>query len=119
MEKGFNAKAYVKRLRLLRRLLNMDQTQFAEFLGIDSKTWSHYERGFPVSRETAFLMNEKLDEFSLDWLYWGRTRGMTWGTLEQMNEIEYSEKTRRGSYRPLLPLPKVKRRIPKTDKPRR
>jgi transcriptional regulator with XRE-family HTH domain len=119
----FDKAAYVARLRLLRRALGMNQAQFTAFVGIGYKKWNHYERGYALSRETAFLLHDKLRDVlpvTIDWLWWGDTRGLAQGTIEQLNALREHKgkslqgKSPRGPARPTKP-----RRISKKDRTRR
>lgn len=75
---GFNVDEYKRRLRLLREIIaGSNQTEFAERLGIDFKRWSNYERGYPVPRETAFLLMEKFPGISVEWLWFGWTGNLS------------------------------------------
>lgn len=72
--KGFekDADAYKARLRLLREVVAAGSQQvFADKIGIDMKRWNNYERGYPIPREIAFLLREKLKEPLAEWLWWG------------------------------------------------
>jgi transcriptional regulator with XRE-family HTH domain len=116
----FDKDKYRERLRLLRRVLGMNQTEFAEFIGVGYKKWNHYESGYPVSRETAFLLHDKLRDvlpITIDWLWWGDTRGLAQGTVEQLN----AQRERRGKglqpAGPPRPIPP--HRISKKDKTHR
>ena len=33
--------------------------------------WSNYERGYPVPRETAFLIVKAFPGMSVEWIWWG------------------------------------------------
>jgi transcriptional regulator with XRE-family HTH domain len=112
---GFDAEGYRKRLRLLRRLRGgMNQTQFAEFLGIPYKQWNHYERGYPISRETQFILHAKLGaDFSADWLFWGEVTRLSPETLEKILS-DHQEIMRKRA--PRRPRAKVRKRIGKIDK---
>lgn len=75
---GFNIDAYKQRLRLLREIIaGANQTEFAERLGIEFKRWSNYERGYPVPRETAFLLMEKFPGISVEWIWFGMTGNLS------------------------------------------
>ncbi|QOG21351.1 hypothetical protein [Bradyrhizobium sp. SEMIA] len=73
--KGFEKKemdAYKVRLRLLREVVaSGSQQAFADRIGIEMKRWNNYERGYPIPREIAFHLKEKLDEPLAEWLWWG------------------------------------------------
>ena len=114
---NFDSEAYRNRIRVLRRLVGMNQTQFADWLGIAYKKWNHYERGYPVSRETAFLLHRKIYWFSTDWLWHGDTKGLSAGTLEQIRAIEREERKHKPlQTSPPLPKTKVRKRLPKKPK---
>jgi transcriptional regulator with XRE-family HTH domain len=109
---GFDAEGYRRRLRLLRRLHGMNQTKFAKFVGIPYKQWNHYERGYPISRETQFVLHFKLgSDFSVDWLFWGEVSKLTPDMAEQIRALEQQIHKRKPA-----PRPKVRKRISKTDK---
>ena len=69
---GFDTEAYRERLRLLREIIaGENQMQFAKRLDIPFKRWSNYERGYPVPRETAFLICKAFPGMSVEWIWWG------------------------------------------------
>jgi hypothetical protein len=69
---GFDTAAYQERLRLLREIIaGENQSDFAKRLGIPFKRWSNYERGYPVPRETAFLIVSAFPGMSVEWIWWG------------------------------------------------
>jgi hypothetical protein len=73
----FDQNAYCRRLQLLRAVYRMNQTEFADFVGIDYKKWNHYERGYPIPRETAWVLLDKIDGFATDWLWFGLQKGLS------------------------------------------
>jgi transcriptional regulator with XRE-family HTH domain len=68
---SFNVGEYRRRLKLLRKVYGENQTEFASRVGIAFKKWNHYERGYPLSREAAFILHEKIPGLDPSWLYWG------------------------------------------------
>jgi transcriptional regulator with XRE-family HTH domain len=116
--KDWDVAGYCKRIRLLRRLHGMNQTQFAAFLEIPYKKWHHYERGYPVSRETAFVLHKKVEGFSTDWLWFGDTRAIAPGTLKQLQAFEAEERRRLAPTKP-LPRSEVRKRLSKATRRRR
>jgi hypothetical protein len=69
---GFDTKAYQRRLILLREIISGEnQTDFAARLGIPMKRWSNYERGYPIPRETAFVIMNKFPGMSVEWIWFG------------------------------------------------
>jgi transcriptional regulator with XRE-family HTH domain len=116
MQNGFVKEAYQRRLRMLRRIYGMNQTEFAKYVGITYKKWNHYERGYPVSRESAFILQQVLPGFSIDWLWFGVA-----ANFDQMlkeSELLRAEQRKHTRPRPHA-LPKVRERIVKMDKRQR
>jgi transcriptional regulator with XRE-family HTH domain len=115
---GFDVEGYRRRIRLLRKLLGMNQTEFVDHIGIAYKKWNHYERGYPVSRETAFRLREKIEWFSTDWLWHGDTRALSSGMLDRIQALEAEERAVRRRIRPTTPLPatEVRKRLNRTKK---
>lgn len=75
MPNRFNVKAYQKRLRQFREIecKGGSQQDFADKLGIPMKRWNNYERGYPLSRETAWKIRGVFPHVSTEWLWWGMT----------------------------------------------
>lgn len=68
----FDIGEYQHRLRMLREIISGEnQQEFAERLGIPFKRWNNYERGYPIPRETAFILMEKFRGISVEWLWFG------------------------------------------------
>lgn len=105
----WDKEAYCRRIKLMRGILGKNQTEFAKFVGIPYKAWHHYERGYPVSRETAFILRKKIDWFSTDWLWHGDMKAIAPGIASQLKELEKAAKKKRLT--PTRPL--------KTPTPRR
>jgi transcriptional regulator with XRE-family HTH domain len=114
---GFEKEGYIQRLRLLRLLHGKSPTEFAEFLGVGYKKWTHYELGYHISPETAFRLRKrvKLFSFSLDWLYWGDTHGIPPGVLQQMKVLQRELGPKRQKADPRSRTA-VRRYVKKTDK---
>lgn len=47
------------------------QEAFAARLGIPFKRWNQYERGYPIPRETAWLIRQKIANNISDWVWFG------------------------------------------------
>lgn len=76
--KGFDTAAYRQRLQLLREIVSGEnQQEFAERLGIPFKRWNNYERGYPVPRETAFILMDKIKGLSVEWIWFGMTGNLS------------------------------------------
>ena len=70
-----------KRARRLREAMGFngrgDQQKFAELLGVDRGRWNNVECGAPLSKEMALRIVRKFPGVTLDWLFLGRTEGLT------------------------------------------
>lgn len=77
-----------KRLRHLRQMRGYRHgNTFAAFLGIPSTRWNNLENGYPLSKEVAFLLVRKVPGLSLDWLYFGKTDGLSIRLARQLGEL--------------------------------
>ena len=66
------------RLRQLRQARgHLHANSFARYLNIPASRWNNLERGFPLSKEVALLLVRKVPGLSLDWLYLGKTDGLS------------------------------------------
>jgi transcriptional regulator with XRE-family HTH domain len=75
------------RLRHLSHALGYGSgAHFARFLGISKGRWNNFERGFPLSRDIIFLLCEKVDGLTSDWLYFGKTAGLPMGLARKLGE---------------------------------
>ena len=54
-----------------------DQQKFAELLGVDRGRWNNVECGAPLSKEMALRIVRQFPGVTLDWLFLGRTEGLT------------------------------------------
>jgi DNA-binding XRE family transcriptional regulator len=115
MNGHFDEKNYCRRLRVLRRYLDMSQTELARMLEIPMKKWNHYERGYPLSRETVFKLYVKVPAITPWWLWFGDARGMDSMTIEHLQKLEREEAKRERAHAlaPTKPLPmsEVRKRI--------
>lgn len=77
-----------RRLRHLRRALGYEYAStFARWLGIQDNRWTNLENGFPLSKEIAFLLVRRVSGLSLDWLYFGRTDGLSERLGQKLGEF--------------------------------
>ena len=53
------------------------QRAFANFLGVERGRWSNVECGGPLGKEMAVRIVRKFPGVTLDWLFLGRTEGLT------------------------------------------
>lgn len=87
--KHFDVEAYRLRLKLFRELVSGEnQAEFAKRLNIPFKRWNNYERGYPVPRETAFLILERFPGMSVEWIWFGYTGNLS---KEYYDRIRLSE----------------------------
>jgi transcriptional regulator with XRE-family HTH domain len=92
---GFDVAAYKNRLRLLREIISGEnQVEFAERLGVPFKRWSNYERGYPVPRETAFLLIKKFPGMSVEWLWFGMPGNLSDYYKKRIDAAELLDKER-------------------------
>jgi transcriptional regulator with XRE-family HTH domain len=115
--KGFDVAEYQRRLKLLREIISGENQQdFAERLGIPFKRWNNYERGYPVPRETGFLIMQKFPGISVEWIWFG------WpGNLSQYyrDRIKAAEANEREHAKAVEALTKAERRVKETASKRR
>jgi transcriptional regulator with XRE-family HTH domain len=94
----FDANDYKYRLRLLREALSGEnQQEFAERVGVPFKRWNTYERGYPIPRETAFLLIKQFDGISVEWLWFGMAGNMSPVILKRIAAIEDLHREREAS----------------------
>ena len=78
---GDQNEATAHRCRLIRFVVegngHGDRTRFAARLGVEPARWSNAECGYPLSIGLAFLLIEVFPGLSLDWLYFGKTDGLS------------------------------------------
>lgn len=88
------------RLRIVRRYAGAaTQAEMAEILDCLETTWGNQESGTSeLSKTIAFKIVEKFDELTLDWLWFGRDRGLSRQTVEDLTRIsrELERQPRRG-----------------------
>lgn len=89
---------YVRRVCLIREIVSGDsQRDFAVKIGIDMKRWNNFERGFPVPRDVAFILVEKLPGMSVDWLWFGWEKNLS---PEWRRKIKAAERRRPAGEKP-------------------
>jgi transcriptional regulator with XRE-family HTH domain len=82
------AAARVERLKKLRYALGVpSQAAMADLLGIELGRWNHYERGMPLSLPVAQLICRRFAGMSLDWLYEGNPRGLSFEMAVRLGEL--------------------------------
>jgi transcriptional regulator with XRE-family HTH domain len=114
---GFDTAAYQRRLKLLREIVSGENQQdFAERLGIPFKRWNNYERGYPVPRETAFLLMQRFPGLSIEWLWFDMK-----GNLSPFyrDRIDAAEKAEREHAKALKALTKAQGKVKEAANKRR
>lgn len=73
--------AVAKRLRAIRWLYgggdSSTQQAFATKIGVEYKNWNNWENGYPFPRDAALALVKRFPSLSLDWIWLGKTNGMT------------------------------------------
>jgi DNA-binding XRE family transcriptional regulator len=78
-----------KRLRMLRAAAGYKTaTAFAHALGILVPRYMNFEGGKPLSIEVALKIVQTVPGCSLDWLYNGERRGLTFDLVQRLSEVE-------------------------------
>ena len=76
-----------ERLKRARASTKLNQTQFAERIGISQHRLSQYENSRPLTLEVALAICDEFG-FSLDWLYRGDGIMLPHGLWERVNPTE-------------------------------
>jgi DNA-binding XRE family transcriptional regulator len=77
-----------ERLKRLRETLGYPtQSSFAAFLGISVQRWSNFENGMPISQEIVFLLVRSVPGLSSDWLYFGKSDGLSVSLARRLGEL--------------------------------
>lgn len=77
-----------RRLCILRTAHGLSRTEICKSIGIELTYWSRFENGHrAITFEFAYLL---VDRFSvtLDWIFLGRTNGMTLEVVDRLKEAE-------------------------------
>lgn len=83
-------------MRKLRSLVVGDNAAaFARSIDITPPRWANFEAGMPLSREVAIKLVHKIPGLTLDWLYLGRTEGLTVQLSRQLEGIGEEATARR------------------------
>jgi DNA-binding XRE family transcriptional regulator len=85
---AFNVADYRKRLQTMRMLYGEGQMEFSKRIGIPFKQWNHYERGYPVPRETVWILYEKIPGICPLWLWFGRKDGLGKDLRKRIEQVE-------------------------------
>jgi transcriptional regulator with XRE-family HTH domain len=75
-----------KRLKRLRDVYGPSQIEFCRRFGFTASQWSNYESGTKPSLAAATQLVRRIDGLSLDWIYFGRTGGLTIEVARRLGE---------------------------------
>jgi transcriptional regulator with XRE-family HTH domain len=79
-----------KRLRQLRKAESIERaSDFADRLGVSVQRWNNFENGFPLSKEIAIQLVQTIPGLTLDWLFLGRTEGLTINLARRLGELKH------------------------------
>lgn len=72
--------AIARRLRVLRTYVSGidhgSRARFASRVGIEYKRWNNFERGYPLPRDAATHLVQRIPGLTLDWIYLNRDDGL-------------------------------------------
>ena len=74
----------------LRKTYFKKAAPFARFLGVSRGRWNNYERGFPLNQEMVFLLCEKCDGLTPDWIYFGLTGNLSMAMARRLGVLDGS-----------------------------
>lgn len=89
-----------QRARLVRETTGLNQTQFAKKLDISVSRWNNIENGTPLSIDVALRIVKKVPGVTIDWLYLGKTEGLTMAFSSQLAALEAGSTTTTASHSP-------------------
>jgi transcriptional regulator with XRE-family HTH domain len=87
----FDVEGYKRRLQLLRAMYGETQEAFARRLNIPFKRWNEYERGYPIPRETCFLIRQKIASGIIEWIWFGDESLISKQFSDRLREAERSK----------------------------
>lgn len=91
-EKWLGANApHAQRIRLLWDVLGYPtQAVYAEKLGISAQRLNNLLQGAPLSKDVAFKLVNLVPGLTLDWLWFGKTNGLSFHLAEKLRAREPS-----------------------------
>jgi hypothetical protein len=92
--------AVAGRVRRLREVLEYPtSTAFAGFLDVGVNRWINVENGFPLSKDLALKIVQRVPGLTLDWLYLGKDDGLPFHLARKLGETAPvgKSRTRRSS----------------------
>jgi transcriptional regulator with XRE-family HTH domain len=79
----------VKRLRVAHGLHS--QQAMAAYLGVSFNRWNNVERGLPLGHDLAVVLCQRFPGLTLDWLYFGRSEGVSLDLARRLGEAPPSD----------------------------
>lgn len=80
----------------LRRLVAIEaggnSALFARRLDLSAQRWNNFERGLPLSRQVAVKLVLTVPGLTLDWLYLGRTEGLSVQLAQRLEVLPEASK---------------------------
>ena len=67
------------------------KTRFAKRIGVERSRWRNVENSFALSRGLAFRLIKVFPGLSLDWLYFGKTDGLSTKMSELLDEGRFRD----------------------------
>jgi hypothetical protein len=79
-EKGGRDAPHAQRLRQLRRVMGYEHSAraFALLVDLGEQRYNNFENGVPLSKDAALKMVSKIPGLTTDWLFLGRTEGLSY-----------------------------------------
>ena len=75
-----------ERLRAVRTIYGPSLSEFCQTYGFSPSQWSNYEAGFKPSLAAVEQLIMQIDGLTLDWIYRGKTGGLTVMMLRILRE---------------------------------
>lgn len=70
---------------------------FARHLGVDPKRLNNVENGYPLGRDLAERIVQRIPGITLDWLWYGKTEGLSVQVARELELIPSGKETTRSS----------------------
>lgn len=84
------------RLVKIRRAHAPTSLAFANWIGITPQRWSNFENGMPLSKDVAIRLVRRIHGLTLDYVFLGRTEGLSVDLARKLGELPPSTTTKRA-----------------------
>jgi transcriptional regulator with XRE-family HTH domain len=84
------------RMRALRLAFGPAQIEFCRRYRFSTSQWSNYEAGFKPSLAVAEQLVAQIDGLTLDWIYFGKTGGLTIQLMRTLDGAAILDRTNDG-----------------------